>query len=323
VTTLITGGAGFVGSHLVDSCVQRGEHVIVMDNLSTGNLRNLERALKTGRATFVYCDVATTVDRLREEILSVSKEPLGQIYHLASPASPEAYNANPWETLTVNGIGTMSLIELALEHGARMLFTSTSEVYGDPLVHPQPESYFGNVNPIGPRACYDEGKRFGEAAMAVAISGRGLDGRIVRIFNSYGPRMDIGDGRLIPALFAAARDGRPFPIHGTGLQTRSMTYVDDLIAGLLAVQAWKPGGVSPVNLGSEEEYTVLEIAAAFAQTLGIELATVSLPARPEDPQRRKPVTSLARSIGWTAETTLREGLRRSYDWFRTEALQFA
>jgi nucleoside-diphosphate-sugar epimerase len=323
VTTLITGGAGFVGSHLVDSCVQRGERVIVMDNLSTGNLRNLERALRTGRATFVYADVATTRERLRDDIASASSEPLSAIYHLASPASPEAYNANPWETLAVNGIGTMSLIDLALEHGARMLFTSTSEVYGDPLVHPQPESYFGNVNPIGPRACYDEGKRFGEAAMSVAIRERGLDGRIVRIFNCYGPRMDIGDGRLIPGLFAAARDGRPFPIHGTGLQTRSMTYIDDLIAGLHAVYAWQSPDVSPVNLGSEEEHTVLEVAAAFAETLGIELTTESLPARPEDPQRRRPVTSLARSIGWTAEITLREGLRRSYDWFRAEALQFA
>jgi nucleoside-diphosphate-sugar epimerase len=323
MTTLITGGAGFVGSHLVDSCIDRGEHVIVFDNLATGNLRNLERALKSGKATFVYCDVAAPLERLRNEVAKVAKEPLTQIYHLASPASPEAYNAHPWETLMVNGTGTMALIELALESGAQMFFTSTSEIYGDPLVHPQPESYFGNVNPVGPRACYDEGKRFGEAAMSVAVNTRGLDGRIVRIFNCYGPRMDIGDGRLIPALFEAARDGKPYPIHGTGEQTRSMTYIDDLIAGLHIVREWKPAQLQPVNLGSEEEHTVNEIAAAFARTAGVELRTVSLPARPEDPQRRKPITALARSLGWSAQVSLEEGLRRSYEWFQSEALQFA
>lgn len=323
MATLVTGGAGFVGSHLVDRCIERGEQVVVFDNLATGSLRNLASALKSGRATFAYCDVGASTDRLRAEFKKATNEPLAQIYHLASPASPEAYNAHPWETLTVNGLGTMALIELALEHRAQMLFTSTSEIYGDPLVHPQPESYFGNVNPIGPRACYDEGKRFGEAAMSVAIRERGLDGRVVRIFNCYGPRMDIGDGRLIPALFEAAREGKPMPIHGTGLQTRSMTYIDDLIAGLLVVQAWKPRSLSPVNLGSEEEHTVLEIAEAFAQTLGVELKTESFPARPEDPQRRRPVTALAESLGWSAKVTLHEGLRRSYDWFRTEALEYA
>jgi UDP-glucuronate decarboxylase len=323
MTTLITGGAGFVGSHLVDSCIERGEQVIVFDNLATGNLRNLERALKSGKATFVFCDVAAPLDHLRGAVEKASKEPLTQIYHLASPASPDAYNAHPWETLAVNGTGTMAMIELALEHRAQMLFTSTSEIYGDPLVHPQPESYFGNVNPIGPRACYDEGKRFGEAAMSVAIRERGLDGRIVRIFNCYGPRMDIGDGRLIPALFAAARDGEPYPIHGTGRQTRSMTYIDDLIDGLQIVREWQPERLQPVNLGSEEEHTVNEIAAAFAKTLGSELKTVSLPARPEDPQRRKPITTVARELGWSANVSLEEGLRRSYEWFQKEALQFA
>jgi nucleoside-diphosphate-sugar epimerase len=322
MTTLITGGAGFVGSHLVDNCIERGEHVIIFDNLATGSLRNVERALKTGKATFVLCDVACSLDHLRDEVRKAAHEPLTEIYHLASPASPEAYNAHPWETLAVNGTGTMALIELALEHGAQMLFTSTSEIYGDPLVHPQPESYFGNVNPIGPRACYDEGKRFGEAAMSVAVNSRGLDGRIVRIFNCYGPRMDIGDGRLIPALFEAARHGKPYPIHGSGEQTRSMTYIDDLISGLQIVRDWRPEKLQPVNLGSEEEHTVNEIAAAFARTCGAELRTVSLPARPEDPQRRKPVTSLARSLGWSAQVNLEEGLRRSYEWFRTEALEF-
>ncbi len=321
MATLITGGAGFVGSHLVDRRVALGEHVIVIDNLLTGRLANLEGPLATGKATFIYHDVAAPLDRLRAAIASATSEPLEKIFHLASPASPEAYGAYPWETLAVNGMGTMALIELALEHHAALLFTSTSEVYGDPLVHPQPESYFGNVNPIGPRACYDEGKRFGEAAISVAVRERGLDGRIVRIFNCYGPRMDIGDGRLLPAFLSAAREGRPLPIHGTGRQTRSLTYIDDLIDGLCCVSESRAAGLQPVNLGSEEEQSINEIASVFAQTLGIPLQMQSLPARPEDPQRRRPVISVARSLGWSPKISLHEGLRRTYAWFMDETLQ--
>ena len=321
MATLITGGAGFVGSHLVDRRVALGEHVIVIDNLLTGRLVNLEGPLTSGAASFVYHDVAAPLEGLREAVASATREPLERIFHLASPASPEAYGAHPWETLAVNGIGTMSLIELALEHDAQLLFTSTSEIYGDPLVHPQPESYFGNVNPIGPRACYDEGKRFGEAAMSVAIRERGLDGRIVRIFNCYGPRMDIGDGRILPAFLTAARAGLPLPIHGTGRQTRSMTYIDDLIDGLCLVSEWQPAELQPVNLGSEDEQSVNAIAAAFAETVGMPLRTASLPARPEDPQRRRPIVAVAQGLGWVAKVPLEEGLRRTYAWFTDEALQ--
>ncbi len=321
MATLITGGAGFVGSHLVDRRIALGEHVIVLDNLLTGRLANLERPLASGDATFVYHDVAAPLERLHAAIASATNEPIGKIFHLASPASPEAYGAHPWETLAVNGAGTMALIELALEHHASLLFTSTSEIYGDPLVHPQPEDYFGNVNPIGPRACYDEGKRFGEAAMSVAVRERGLDGRIVRIFNCYGPRMDIGDGRMIPAFLTAARAGLPLPIHGTGRQTRSMTYIDDLIDGLCLVSDSTSKTLQPVNIGSEEEQSVNEIAKAFAETLGIVLQTQLYPARPEDPQRRRPVTSVARELGWAAKVRLDEGLRRTYAWFMDEALQ--
>jgi nucleoside-diphosphate-sugar epimerase len=166
--------------------------------------------------------------------------------------------------LAVNALGTMAAVELALEHGALLLFSSTSEAYGDPLVHPQPESYFGNVNPVGPRACYDEGKRFGEAAMSVAIRERGLNGRIVRIFNCYGPRMDLADGRLVPALLSAAYAGRPLPIQGTGRQTRSMTYVDDLVEGLLTIAGAPLAAPLPVNLGSEEERSIVEVARLAA-----------------------------------------------------------
>jgi nucleoside-diphosphate-sugar epimerase len=322
MAVLVTGGAGFVGSHLVDRLVAEGEHVIVCDDLSTGRLANLAQPLGAGKVTFVYLDVAAPLAAIEEALAGATKEAITHIYHLASPASPEAYGARPWETLAVNGVGTMSLIDLALARNAAMLFCSTSETYGDPLVHPQPESYFGNVNPVGPRACYDEGKRFGEAAMSVAIRERGLDGRIVRIFNCYGPRMDIGDGRLIPSFLGAVRRGEPLPIHGNGRQTRSMTYVDDLVDGLRVVMKTRFAQVQPVNLGSEEENSVNEIADAIEQMLGTTLARVELPARPEDPQRRRPEITLAQSLGWAPRTTLAEGLRRTYDWLTSDALLY-
>lgn len=322
MAVLVTGGAGFVGSHLVDRLVAEGQHVVVCDNLSTGRLANLAVPLGEGTVTFVYLDVASPLAAIRDALKEATNDPITSIYHLASPASPEAYGAQPWETLAVNGLGTMSLIELALEQGASMLYSSTSEAYGDPQIHPQPESYFGNVNPVGPRACYDEGKRFGEAAMSVAIRERGLDGRIVRIFNCYGPRMDIGDGRLIPSLLAAAREGAPMPIHGTGKQTRSMTYVDDLVDGLRVVASSPLDGVQPVNLGSEEEHSVLEIAAAVAEVVGIPLETAYLPERPEDPQRRRPVIARAQGLGWSPRTRLVEGLRRTYQWLTSDALDY-
>jgi nucleoside-diphosphate-sugar epimerase len=322
MAVLVTGGAGFLGSHLVDRLVRDGNDVIVADNLSTGQIANVGAALATAKATLVYVDVALPAAELRAAIEGATAEPIDAIFHLASPASPEAYDANPWETLAVNALGTMSLIELALERDALMLFASTSEVYGDPSVHPQPESYFGNVNPVGPRACYDEGKRFGEAAMSVAMRRRGLNGRIVRLFNCYGPRMDFADGRLVPALLAAATAGEPLPIHGNGLQTRSMTYVDDVIDGLMTV-ATSPAAGAPVNLGSEEEHTVLEIAHEVAAAVGAAYDVAHLPARLEDPHRRRPDITQARQLGWSPSTPLREGLRRTYAWYHAYGLQYA
>jgi nucleoside-diphosphate-sugar epimerase len=204
-----------------------------------------------------------------------------------------------------------------------MLFTSTSEVYGNPLVHPQHEEYFGNVNPVGPRACYDEGKRFGEAAMSVAIRERGLNGCIVRIFNCYGPRMDLADGRVVPVFLSAASEKRPFPIHGTGMQTRSMTYVDDLIDGLLTVAAANLSSGQPINLGSEEETTIIDLARVVAEIARVPLVIDSQAARPEDPQQRKPDITRARALGWQPRTSLHDGLRRTYAWALTEALQYA
>ncbi len=209
--SIVTGGAGFLGSHLVDELIARNHEVVVVDDLSTGHVHNLANALESGRATFVYGDVTTVGTTIAASLEAMNAPRLDYVFHLASPASPEAYGAHPWETLRANAIGTMDFIELALHHRATFVYASTSEVYGDPLVNPQPETYFGNVDPIGPRSCYDEGKRFGEAAVAAAARARGLDARVVRFFNCYGPRMEAGDGRLIPALVDAAIASRPVP----------------------------------------------------------------------------------------------------------------
>lgn len=323
MAVLIAGGAGFLGSHLADRLIERGEHVVVCDDLSTGRLGNLKPALSSGALTFVYLDLSAQPALLAEALRPPADEGYSRIFHLASPASPVAYGERPWETLAVNGPGTMSLIDFALAEGAAMLFASTSEAYGDPLVHPQPEEYFGNVNPVGPRACYDEGKRFGEAAMSVAIRERGLDGRIIRIFNGYGPRMDMNDGRLVPALLAAARYGRPFPIQGSGRQTRSLTYVDDLIEGILTVADADVRGVQPINLGSEEELRVVDVAALLAEIASVPFAIDAQPARPEDPQQRRPDITRARAMGWEPRTSLREGLEATVSWAFTEGFEYA
>lgn len=315
MTTIVTGGAGFLGSHLVDALIGRGERVLVLDNLSTGRVSNIEASLATGQATLVEVDVAVHATHLREALRLGKAERVGSIYHLASPASPEAYHADPWGTLAVNAVGTMSLVEIALEHGARFVYSSTSEVYGDPLVHPQPESYFGNVDPIGPRSCYDEGKRFAEAAVAAAVRVQGLDARIVRFFNCYGPRMESADGRLVPELIGAALAGRKLPIHGTGRQTRSMTYVDDAIDLLLKVVAAELTGLEPINVGSDDERSVEEIARTLARVVGIPYEPEFRLAREGDPQRRRPDLTRARSLGWSPSTPLELGLRSTYDWF--------
>lgn len=322
--SLVTGGAGFLGSHLVDALIAQGDEVIIADNLCTGSLRNIDDALRGGRATFVYLDLARPLSELQEPIVEAARfKPIGRIFHLASPASPDAYSAYPWETLCVNGLGTMSLIEIAIEQGARFIYASTSEVYGDPLVHPQPESYYGNVDPIGPRACYDEGKRFGEAALSVAFAKRGLDGRIVRFFNCYGPRMSKGDGRLIAALAEASEAGRPLPIHGDGQQTRSMTFVDDAIRLLLLVSNSPQAKLAPVNIGSDEEHSVLEIAETFARVAGVPFVVEHTAARPGDPQRRRPELTRARSLGYTPRTSLSEGLTKTIAWLRDSAVAYA
>jgi len=294
-----------------------------MDNLSTGRIRNLEASLASGWATFVFCDVAADARSLRDVLKNTPAGKIDSIFHLASPASPEAYGKHPMETLAVNALGTLSLIDIALEHEATLVYASTSEIYGDPLVHPQPESYYGNVDPVGIRACYDEGKRFGEAAVSSAVRSLGLDARIVRFFNCYGPRMDIGDGRLIPALMDAALAGRPFPIQGSGKQTRSMTYVDDAVDLLLLVATTPQTALQPVNIGSDVEKSVIEIAEEVARVAGVECELEFVDARPGDPQRRKPVLDVASTYGWGPSTSLKEGLERTLHWFTSERHAYA
>lgn len=315
--TLVAGGAGFLGSHLVDALVARDDEVIIVDDLSSGSLGNIDNALRSGRASFVYLDIAQPLRQIREPIIRAARDgQISQIYHFASPASPDDCEARPWETLCANAIGTMALIDLAIEQRSRLIYASTSEIYGDPLVHPQPETYFGNVDPIGPRACYNEGKRFGEAAISVAIARRGLDAKIVRFFNCYGPRMSHASGRLISALSEAVLAGLPFPIHGDGRQTRSMTYVGDAIRLLLIVANTPRSELAPVNIGSDEERTVLEIAQAFARVAGAPFAIKTLPPRPAEPQRRRPDLTRARSLGYVPQTTLDEGLASTIAWMR-------
>ena len=317
---LVTGGAGFVGSHLVRALIARGQDVVVIDNLSTGDVRNLHDSIATGHATFVHADVAVPVQKLLEILAQANIKRLDAIYHLASPASPEAYSAYPWETLRVNSIGTMALVELAIQCGSRLLFASTSEIYGDPLVHPQPESYYGNVDPIGPRACYDEGKRFGEAVISSAVRSKGLDGRIVRLFNCYGPNMDMHDGRLVPALVEAVVEGRAFPIQGTGAQTRSMTFVSDAIELLLLVMQSDQNHLQPVNVGNDDERTVLQIAEVLASVANVAFDVDFVAAREGDPQRRSPDLTIARKLGWEPSTSLEDGLRATVAWFMNERL---
>lgn len=303
---VVAGGAGFIGSHVCAELLARGCDVVCVDNLLTGRLDNVAPLLGAPGFTFVGADVSR-VPSLDADV----------VLHLASPASPVHYRQFPIETMLANSVGTQRLLELARERRARFVFASTSEVYGDPLVHPQPETYWGNVNPIGPRACYDESKRFGEA-MTVEYGRRlGVNVSIIRIFNTYGPNMNVDDGRVVPVFGTAALEGRPMPVHGDGRQTRSFCYVSDLVDGLLRV-AFDDGANGEVfNIGNPEEVTVLELAAAVAEAAGVEAHIEWLPPVPDDPARRKPDISKMRArYGWEPRVPLALGLRETIAYFR-------
>jgi nucleoside-diphosphate-sugar epimerase len=305
VRVLVAGGAGFIGSHLCESLLQAGFAVIAVDNLVTGRLQNLASLRAHPRFSFIEHDVTRPLD------LDVDA-----VFHLASPASPVGYRRYAIETHLVNSIGTLNLLELARRCGARFLFASTSEVYGDPEVHPQPETYYGNVNPIGPRSCYDESKRFGESLTMEFARTFGVDVRIVRIFNTYGPRTDPEDGRVVPNFVVRALRGEPLVIFGNGQQTRSLCYVSDLVRGIrLALEVDGLAG-QVINLGNPDERTVLELAQLILELTGSSASVIFAPPRPDDPVRRCPDITRARQLlGWEPSVTLREGLQLTIAYF--------
>ncbi|RPF47033.1 dTDP-glucose 4,6-dehydratase/UDP-glucuronate decarboxylase [Thermodesulfitimonas autotrophica] len=307
---LVTGAAGFLGSHLVDKLLAAGCRVVGVDNLSTGNLANLRAALKNPLFSFIKADVTENL---------VLEEDFDFIFHLASPASPVDYRRLSIETMLVNGLGTKNLLDLALESQAVFLLASTSEVYGNPLVHPQPESYWGNVNPIGPRACYDESKRFAEALTMEYHRRYGCDVRIARIFNTYGPRMRLNDGRVVPNFISQALRGEPLTVYGNGRQTRSFVYVADEIEGLLRLAAAPHAAGEVVNLGNPEEKSILEFAQLVARLVGVECVIEYKELPPDDPTRRCPDISKAQKLlGWQPKTPLEEGLRATIAFFKQE-----
>jgi dTDP-glucose 4,6-dehydratase len=308
-TSLVTGGAGFLGSHLCDELLRRGHRVICVDNLETGTLANIEHIRDKD---FVHLNI----DIIEPYFVD---EPIDFVYHLASPASPIDYLRLPLHTLKVGSYGTHHTLGLAKQHRARFLIASTSEVYGDPKVHPQPETYWGHVNPIGPRGVYDEAKRYAEALTMAYHRQQGVDTAIVRIFNTFGPRMRPNDGRAIPTFLRQALQDRPITVFGDGSQTRSFCFVADEIRGIIALA--ESGYHMPVNVGNPDEYTLLELAKAVIEVTGsrAEIVFEALPT--DDPQVRQPDISLAKEIlGWEPEVSLREGLRRTIEESGVEAL---
>jgi dTDP-glucose 4,6-dehydratase len=308
-TCLVTGGAGFLGSHLCDELLRRGHRVICVDNFETGSLGNIEH-IRSDDFVNLNLDIIEPY---------FVEEPIDFVYHLASPASPIDYLRLPLHTLKVGSYGTHHTLGLAKNHRARFLIASTSEVYGDPQVHPQPESYWGHVNPIGPRGVYDEAKRYAEALTMAYHRQQGVDTAIVRIFNTYGSRMRPHDGRAIPTFLRQALQNLPITVFGDGSQTRSFTYVDDLIRGIIALA--ESGHHNPVNIGNPNEFTLLELAHSVLEVTGSssEIVFAALPT--DDPQVRQPDISLAREIlKWEPTINLRDGLQRTIDLSGPDAL---
>jgi nucleoside-diphosphate-sugar epimerase len=304
---LVTGGAGFIGSHLCDALLARGDAVVCLDNLSTGSVENIRHLRGRSNFEFIHADVTAGVE---------SPGPVDAVVHMASPASPPDYLRRPLETLAAGSCGTGNALRLAHQHRARFVLASTSEVYGDPAVHPQPEDYWGNVNPIGPRSVYDEAKRFAEALTCAYGRAVGLNVGIVRIFNTYGPRMAATDGRVVSSFVTQALNGKPLVVYGDGSQTRSFCYVDDLVRGLLSmIDSAVPG---PVNLGNPEEITVADLAQLVLKITGSPSPVIRGPLPVDDPARRRPLITLAMDLlGWVPEVAVAEGLRRTVEWFRS------
>ena len=304
---LITGGAGFLGSHLTEKLINEGHSVVIMDNLITGKTDNIAH-LDPNKFKFINYDVT--------DYIFVEGE-IDFILHFASPASPIDYLRHPIHTLKVGSLGTHKTLGLALHKRAKFLLASTSETYGDPLINPQTEDYWGNVNAIGPRGVYDEAKRFAEALTMAYHRAHGLDTRIIRIFNTYGPRMRLNDGRVVPAFIWQALRKEPLTVFGDGKQTRSFCYVEDLIEGIY--QVMMSDYHEPINLGNPTELTVLDFAEALTKVVGYELELTFHPLPVDDPKVRRPDISLAKKLlNWEPKVDLAEGLRRTIDWMRKE-----
>jgi UDP-glucuronate decarboxylase len=303
---IITGGSGFVGSHLTDVLMAQGHEVTVIDNFFTGRKKNIEHWIGHPNFDLVVHDVVEPI------MLEVD-----EIYHLASPASPPHYMYNPIKTIKTNSIGTINMLGLAQRVGARVLLASTSEVYGDPEVHPQVETYRGNVNPIGPRACYDEGKRIAETLMYAYHKQGDVEVRVARIFNTFGPRMNMGDGRVVSNFLIQALQNKDITVYGEGDQTRSFQYVSDLVAGLVALMN---GNYSlPVNIGNPDEYTMLEFAKTIIEQTGSTSKIIFKPLPKDDPMRRKPdITRAREKIGWSPKISVKQGLANSIPYFANE-----
>ncbi len=304
---LVTGGAGFVGSNLSRRLLADGHEVVVQDNLCTGSRRNLESIAQDPRFTFVDANICEGV---------AASGRFDRIFHMASPASPVHYIRMPFETLDVNSIGTRVCLDRALADGGRLLFASTSEVYGDPHIHPQPETYWGNVSSVGPRSVYDEAKRFGEALVTAYERSLNADVRLVRIFNTYGPRMHPGDGRVIPTFVSQALAKEPLTVFGDGEQTRSFCFVDDLVDGLIRLMESDVRG--PCNIGNPAEMTMLELASHVNEVLDNPAGVVRKPLPKHDPTRRRPdITRASTELNWSPKVDFPTGFAKTAEWFRS------
>lgn len=305
VVSVVTGGAGFIGSHLCEYLLERGHRVICIDSLLTGTLDNISH-INDERFVFVKYNVTNYL---------FVKGPLDYVFHLASPASPVDYQNLPIQTLKVGAIGTLNTIGLAKAKGARFLLASSSEVYGDPEVHPQSESYRGNVNPIGPRGVYDEAKRFAEALTMAYNRYHSVQTRIARIFNTFGPRMRIDDGRVVPNFISQSLSGEPLTVYGDGTQTRSFCYISDLVEGLYRLMM--SDIAEPVNIGNPEEMSILEFAKQINEMTGNSAGIVYKPLPVDDPKLRRPdITKAKTQLGWAPRVSLEDGLRRTIEWFQ-------
>ena len=309
-TVLVTGGAGFLGSHLCDRLIERGDDVICVDNFFTGSKENVRHLI--GHPRF---------ELIRHDIVHPLYVEADRIFNLACPASPEAYQYNPIKTIKTSTVGMVNIMGLAKRCGARVLHASTSEVYGDPLVHPQTEDYWGHVNPIGPRSCYDEGKRIAESLMVNYHQEHGTEIRIIRIFNTYGPRMAPDDGRVVSNFIMQALKGEDLTVYGDGLQTRSFCYCDDLIAGMMRLMD-QDEHTGPFNIGNPVENTMLELAEAVIKVTGSRSKVVHMPLPKDDPRKRCPDITKARTLlGWEPQVRLEEGLKLTMEWYKSKLEQ--